>query len=102
MKKTISLILALLMLGSAAASCTKNNPEGETKMNETNAPETKVVETAVPETDAPETEEPLHDLPHYVKTLTINGTDISEYVISCNTSAGGVIPYAASELQKYI
>jgi hypothetical protein len=52
--------------------------------------------------DAPETEEPLHDLPHYVKTLTINGTDISEYVISCNTSAGGVIPYAASELQKYI
>ena len=37
-----------------------------------------------------------------MNALTINGVDINEYVISCNTSAGGVIPYAATELQKYI
>ena len=37
-----------------------------------------------------------------VKALTVNGVDIGEYVISCSQSAGGVIPYAASELQRYI
>jgi len=37
-----------------------------------------------------------------VGELKINGIDISEYVISCNASAGGVISHAAEELQAYI
>ncbi len=37
-----------------------------------------------------------------VNELKINGADISRYVISCRAEAGGVIPYAAAELQKYI
>ncbi len=37
-----------------------------------------------------------------IKVLTINGTDIREYVIACNASAGGVISTAAEQLQKYI
>jgi len=115
MKKTISLFLALLMLGSAMVSCGDGKtPSGETNAPETKAPETKptetvVIETDAPETNAPETAAPETEAPetepvdpYYVKELTINGTNISEYVISCNTAAEGVIPYAASELQRYI
>jgi len=44
----------------------------------------------------------VEDTPYPVDKLTINGTDISEYVIACNASAGGVISNAASQLQKYL
>ena len=42
------------------------------------------------------------DNPYPVNTLTINGADISEYVIATNAAAGGVMSHAATELQKYI
>lgn len=47
-------------------------------------------------------DEVVEDTPFPVDKLTINGTDISEYVIACNASAGGVISNAASQLQKYL
>ncbi len=40
--------------------------------------------------------------PYPVTKLTINGKDISSYVISYSSSAGGVMAKAASELQTYI
>ncbi len=40
--------------------------------------------------------------PYPVNQLTINGADISEYVIATNAAAGGVMSHAATELQKYI
>jgi len=40
--------------------------------------------------------------PYPVNALTINGIDISEYVIATNAAAGGVMTHAATELQKYI
>jgi len=40
--------------------------------------------------------------PNAINELTINGADISEYVIACNAAAGGVISNAAGQLQKYI
>ncbi len=46
--------------------------------------------------------EVIEDTPYPVDKLTINGTDISEYVIACNAEAGGVISNAASQLQKYL
>ncbi len=97
MKRTLSLILALLMLGSALASCGKTEPSGETNESETDSPDTDA-----PATEAPETEAAVPENPYPVDELTINGAPISEYVISCNTAAGGVIPYAATELQEYI
>ncbi len=44
----------------------------------------------------------VDDNPYPVNQLTINGADISEYVIATNAAAGGVMSHAASELQKYI
>jgi len=44
----------------------------------------------------------VEETPYPVDKLTINGADISEYVIATNAAAGGVMSHAAEELQKYI
>ena len=91
MKKIIALLLALIMIVSAVALTACGDE------NETEAP------TEAPTEEATEAPAPIvDDNPYPVNELKINGIDISEYVISCNTAAGGVIPYAASELQRYI
>ncbi len=85
MKKILSMVLALLMLSSVftLTACNGNEKESDTE-----------TETAEPEI-IPET-------PFPVDRLRINGTDISEYVIVTNKSAGGVMTYAAEELRKYL
>ena len=59
MKRTLSLILAALMLASSVISCGKTEPKeteaSETKKIETSAPATDPVETKAPETDPAET-----------------------------------------------
>ncbi len=47
-------------------------------------------------------DEYVEETPYPVDKLTINGADISEYVIAANAAAGGVMTHAAEELQKYI
>ncbi len=86
----------------------------ETEVPEVEAPETDAPETDAPATDAPATDAPATDAPATevpetedpnpapINYLTINGIDISEYVIATNAAAGGVMTHAATELQKYI
>jgi len=111
-KRVISLLLALIMAASAASmfSC------GKEESNETNAPaatdvpgtdvsETKVSETETTETDVSETDAPddvAPETPYPIDRLTVNGVDISEYVITINGSQSSTVAYAANELQKYI
>ncbi len=114
-KKVYSLLLALLMAASSASmwACEKEEiTEKETSVSETvasetdaletDAPETDALETDASETDSPETDASESESPYPVETLTINGIDIGEYVIVTNSQAGGVMTYAAEELQKYI
>ena len=122
-KRVLSLILAVLMAAPAASmlSCDKDGgketeaPETkvvetnapETQAPETNAPETTAPETTAPETQAPETQapvilEPAPETPYPVDKLTINGIDITEFVISYDGVNGGIAKLAAEELQKYI
>jgi hypothetical protein len=97
-KRILPLVLALLMAASAASMFACNKEDG----TETKTSETQTVETNAPETQAPETEDPIPDSPYPIDRLTINGVDISEYVITTNGSASSTVAYAASELQKYI
>ncbi len=117
-KRVLSLILAVLMAAPAASmlSCDKDGGKEteapETKVVETNAPETQAPETNAPETTAPETTapetqapvilEPAPETPYPVDKLTINGIDITEFVISYDGVNGGIAKLAAEELQKYI
>ncbi len=78
MKRTISLILAALLMASAVVSC------GKTEPSETKASETSPVETSVPETNVSETEEITPSFP--TDKLTENGTALSSVVISANAS----------------
>ena len=84
MKKLLSLILALLTVSSVI---TMTACGGETE-DPTDAP------TEVPEV-IPET-------PYPTDCLRISGIDVSEYVIVSDTSLGGRMELAATELQEYI
>ncbi len=88
MKKLLSLLLSCFMLTSLVTSCSPGNAP-ETDANNEESSDTV-------ETEAAE----YH--PYPVDTITVNGTSIEEYVISCNASAGGVISHAAEELQRYV
>ena len=85
MKRLLSLILALVMLASAVAMTACGNEETPTEAP-TEAPEPEVI---------PETPYPLD-------CLRIGGVNIDEFVIVSDTSLGGVMTTAATELQKYI
>ncbi len=103
--KLLALCLAALLTMSACVNetpDTKETESSEIETNETAAPETDAPETDSVETDAPETDAPDVDSPYPVKSLTINGIDIDEYVIAVNTAAGGVMETAAAQLQYYI
>ncbi len=87
MKRLLSLILALMMLVSAVAMT---------------ACESTVKETEEP-TEAPtEAPEVIPETPYPLDCLRIGGVDIDEFVIVSDTSLGGVMTTAATELQKYI
>ena len=87
MKRLLSLILALMMLVSAVAMT---------------ACESTVKETEEP-TEAPtEAPEVIPETPYPLDCLRIGGVDIDEFVIDSDTSHGGVMTTAATELQKYI
>jgi len=79
--KKFTLILAALILASAAASCGKSDP-AETTGNETDAIETSTSETDVVETDAPETEDPWAD------TETVRNDTTAFALASLTTSIG--------------
>ena len=84
MKRILSLILALVMLASAVAMTACGNESA------TEAP-----------TEAPEPEV-IPETPYPLDCLRIGGVDIDEFVIVSDTSLGGVMTTAATELQKYI
>ncbi len=95
MHRLLSMFLALIMSGSVFTAPMQSNrdtaDDSTTVIEETTPPE--LPEDAVFYTP--------DGTPH-TGTVTINGIDISEYVIVTNASAGGVMSYAATELQKYI
>ena len=90
MKRTLSLILAALLLASAAVSCGKTEPS-ETNAPETKAPETEAVETNAPATDpvatdAPETAAPAPEYAYDTSLITENGIAKAHIVISDTAS----------------
>ncbi len=89
MKKTLSLILAALLLASSVVSCGKTEP-AETKVSETKAP---AAETDPVETDAPA---PSYD----TSLVTENGVAKAHIVLA--ESASSTEKYAAEELVYHI
>ena len=87
MKKITSILLAILMLVSTIAMSSCAGEETPTE-----APTEEV-------TEAPEI---IPETPYPVDCLRIGGVDIDEFVIVSDTSLGGVMTYAATELQEYI
>ncbi len=106
-RKLTAILLAALLLAPAASMLSCDNGSSpatdavETDAVETGAVETDAPESGDPETTPPETEAPDPN-PYPVNNLTIDGTPIDRFVISCNIAAGGVIPNAAKELREYI
>ncbi len=95
MNRLLSMFLALIMSGSVFTAPMHSN-------RDTADDSTAVIEPTTP----PELPEDavfyIPDGTPHTKSITINGIDISEYVIVTNASAGGVMSYAATELQEYI
>ncbi len=95
MHRLLSMFLALVMSGSVFTAPMQSN-------RDTADDSTSIIEPTTP----PELPEDavfyIPDGTPHTKNITINGTDISEYVIVTNASAGGVMSYAATELQEYI
>ncbi len=94
MKKTLSLILAALMLTSSLAACGKNEPV------ETGKPETNAPETIAPATDPAETEAPAPSYSYDTGLVTENGVAKAHIVLS--EGADSVLTLAADELQFHI
>ena len=95
MKRTLSLILAALLLASSMAACGKTEPETEkteTKAGETAVSETSAVETTVPETDTPAT--------YDTSLVAENGIAKAHIVIA--EGADSTINHAAEELVYHI
>ncbi len=92
MKKTLSLILAALLLASSMTAC------GSGEAKETEAPETQAVETVAPAADSPETDAPV---PSYDTSLiTENGVAKAHIVVL--DGADPLEQYAAEELAYHI
>ncbi len=100
MKKTLSLLLAALLLASSMTACGNNAPK-ETEA-ETNAPDTTLVETKAPETapsvetNAQETEAPVKE----PDTLTENGIAKCHIVVSAD--AHDWVKLGAKELSYHL
>ncbi len=99
MKKTLSLILAALLLASSLTACgggqTKETNKSETDAVETKAPATKPVATDPVDTDAPVV------APSFPTNLvTENGAAMAKIVLSA--SATDLEKYAAEELRYHI
>jgi len=91
MKRTLTLILAALLLASSLASCVTADPketEAETKAVETNAPATDPVETNAPEA--------AYD----PSLITENGIAKAKIVVA--EGADAILTFAAEELQYHI
>ncbi len=115
LKKIVSLLLIMLMSAPSMLlmSCSMGGTDESDTSDKNDSGESTDSEEASkkPEadTDADESEETTYapavvdkDNDYPVDSLKINGVPIEEYVISCNTSSGGVISHAAEELQEYI
>jgi len=98
MKKTLSLILAALLLSSAFVSCTDG--EGKETSAATNAPETKGIETDAAETDPAETDAPEVVYPYDTSLVTENGVAKAHIVVA--EGAEQFLVYASEELQYHI
>ena len=99
MKRTLSLILAALLLASTAVSCGKTEPN-ETKAVETKAPETQAVETNTPETEPAETAAPAPEYAYDSSLITEDGIAKAHIVISDTASDNEKT--AATELAYHI
>ena len=102
MKKTLSFILAALLLASSLAACGKTEPK-ETEKTETNAVESKVSETDAPATSAPATDPVETDAPapaYATDKITENGAATAHIVVA--DGADQLLGYAAEELVNHI
>ncbi len=101
MKRTLSLILAALLLASSLAACGKTEPDettGGTTAVESNVPATDPVATNAPATDPAETEAPT--LSYDSKLLVENGMAKAHIVLSEN--ANELEKIGAEELAYHI
>ena len=103
MKRTLSLILAVLLV-STFVSCGKTEPS-ETNAPETKAPETQAIETNAPATDpvatdAPETAAPAPEYAYDTSLVTENGIAKAHIVLSDTASDNEKT--AATELAYHI
>ena len=96
MKKIIALMLAPIMIVSAVALTACGD-----EMTDAEAPTEPPTETP---TETPTEPEPeiIPETPYALDCFRINGSDIREYAIVSDTTLGGVMMTAATELQKYI
>ena len=104
MKKTLSLILAALLLASSLTACgggqTKETNKSETDAVETNAPATDPVETSAPDTNPVDTDAPVVTPSFPTNLVTENGAAMAKIVLSA--SASDLEKYAAEELRYHI
>ncbi len=94
MKKTLSMILALLMLASALVACGDTEPGETTAQIQTNAP---VTDTSV--TDAPENDAPVV-YPYDTSLVTENGVAKAHIVLAAE--ADQTLTFAAQELVYHV
>ncbi len=98
MKRTLSLILAALLLASTMTACGNGGTKETEQSTSTGVVETQSVETNAPETDAPETDTPA---PSYDTSLiTENGAAKAHIVIA--EGASDMEKKAAEELVYHI
>ncbi len=109
MKRTLSLILAALLLAFSLTACGEGTPKEtekgtDTIVTETKAPETSTPETNAPATDSVETEAPAPTYSYDTSLITENGAAKAHIVVPNGTSDGAdeLLGYAAQELNYHI
>ncbi len=106
MKRTLSLILAALILSSTITACGKTEPspsvetDAVEKPNDTTVTETNAPTAENPATNAPETDEPTPVYPYDTSLITENGVAKAHIVVA--EGADQLLSYAAEELVYHI
>ncbi len=100
MKRTLSLILAALLLASSMTACGEGTPKETQKSAETSVTETKAPETDAPDTDPAETTAPTSVYAYDTSLVTENGAAKAHIVISEGASA--TEKFAAEELAYHV
>ncbi len=75
MKKTICLVIVLLLCVSMLAGCSKDNPQNKD-------PQTDAPQTDVPQTDAPQADDPQAEAPVITKTFTLENEKMTAENVS--------------------